>query len=515
MAAIATSTVRRKIKGWNLGIMHDDKLRPIIFNPPIESYRRELYHTSYVYKLTNTQNGKVYIGFHTEGDDLYYSSATDPDFKSILASNIPGILDYEIVFWGSEKECRGIEYDLLKKFKHIKSNPKCYNRSYGQKGVKPLDIDLVKTLQLEIDDTREFQNNIIKSILTDTSFSIEEIDLSTLIEFPKLQTRELEIDSDNYNYVKSMVENRVKRRYGKDQEQYDMPVLLKDIWLKNPDTNEIDFFDYILISGNHTRTVFFDLASSSKNLYFDLTYKLKCLVIESDVTEDMQEAEVYMLSNNLNRVNGGGKKFSTGDALLECKKFHVEGFTYRTPQMKQRWLEMGLTRGQVDGVIKKMDEHIKRDKEIGNGYIVHDYTSNNGKNIIDNKVKIFKQDPNKFVKAMSSGNPSLYRLIDEYMGEQERRVANGNPIQNEIQIVLYHPTFDAEDNWNNKLRKQYLRPLNTSTNYTVDTGVTHYFSPSEFNQLDGLFKMPKVSIEVLPIKTRAIKRTKSRTLAVA
>ena len=513
MAAIATSTTSRKIKGWNLGIMNDDNLRPIIFNPPIESYRRELYHTSYVYILTNTQNGKVYIGFHKEGDDLYYSSATDPDFKSVLASNIPGILNYEIVFWGSEKECRGKEYELLKEFKHIKSNPKCYNRSYGQIGVRPLDINLVKTLQLEIDDIREFQNNINKSKLTDTSFSIEEIDLSTLMEFPKLQTRELEIDSDNYNYVSSMVENKVIRRYGPGQEQYDMPVLLANIWLKNPDTKEPEFFDYILISGNHTRTVFYDLASSSKNLYFDLSYRLKCIIIESDITDDMQEAEVYMLSNNLNRVNGGGKRFSTGDALLECKKFHTDGFTYRTPQMRQRWLEMGLTKGQVEGVFRKMDEHLKR-KSLGDGWIVHDYTSKKEKLTLENKVSILKQDPNLFVKAMSSGNPSLYRLIDEYMNEQERRVAVGEPIQTEIKIVLYHPTFDAEDNWNNKLKKQYLRPANTSTNYMFDTGAPHYFSPAEFNQLDSLFKMPKVTVEVMPIKTPAIKRNSTKVASV-
>jgi hypothetical protein len=499
---------RRKIRGWNLATMFDDNLRPIVFNKPVERMRKEEYHTSYVYRFTNTQNGKVYIGFHKEGDILYYSSATDSDFKEVLASNIPGLLDYEIVFWGSEKEARGKEYELLKEFPNIKTNPDCYNRSYGQKGVRPLDIDMVKKLQLEIDDIREFSNIHEKELLVGDSYSIEEFDLETLMEFDKLQTRELEIDSDNYNYISSMVENRVIRRYGKDQEQYDMPVLLKDIWLRNPKTKEMEFFDYALCSGNHTRTVFYDLAKRDKNIYFDLNYKLKCLIIESDVTEDMQEAEIYMLSNNLNRVNGGGKKFSKGDAFVEVQKFHEEGFTYRTPQMRQRWLEMGLTKGQVEGVFKKMDEHLKRQEMIDAGWMVHDYTTDEGKKKVDDEVKAFQQDPLTFVKPMSSGNPSLYRLIDEFMNTQELRVALGKPIQEKIQIVMYHPTFEAEDNWNNKLKKQYLRPLHTSNSYEFDENNTHYFTPAEFSKLDSLFNMPPVYVKVLPIKTPRVKKGK-------
>jgi hypothetical protein len=506
---------RTKIEGWNLATLNDDKLRPIIFNKPTtrEGINRELYHTSYVYILTNTLNGKVYIGYHTEGDVVYYSSATDPDFKEVLASNIPGILDYEIVFWGSKNECLKVEDDLLRQFNHIKTNPNCYNRQYGQKGVRPLDIESVKQLQLEIDDTREFQNLIDKKILINDSFSIEEIDIKTLKEFDKLQTRELEIDPDNYNYVTSMIKNRVIRRYGKGQEQYDMPVLLKDIYLKNPKTKEIEFHDYILISGNHTRTVYYDLANSDKNLYFNLSTKLKCLIIESDITENLQEAEIYMLSNNLNRVNGGGKKFSTGDALLECVKFNSEGYTYKTPQMKQRWLEMGLTEGQISGVFKKMEEHLKRQKFLDSGWIVHDYTTKEGKKKVEALVDKFKQDDSVFVEAMASGNPSLYRLIDKFMNEQERRKANKLPLQERIQIVLYHTSFESEDNWNTKLEKQYLRPLNTSHSFDLGNGSLHFFSNDEFNELDQFFKMPPVNVEVLPIKTPAIKKGKTKQVA--
>jgi len=176
--------------------------------------------------------------------------------------------------------------------------------------------------------------------------------------------------------------------------------------------------------------------------------------------------------------------------------------------MRQRWLEMGLTKGQVEGVFKKMDEHLKRQEMIDAGWMVHDYTTDEGKKKVDDEVKAFQQDPLTFVKPMSSGNPSLYRLIDEFMNTQELRVALGQPIQEKIQIVMYHPTFEAEDNWNNKLKKQYLRPLHTSNSYEFDENNTHYFTPAEFSKLDSLFNMPPVYVKVLPIKTPRVKKGK-------
>jgi hypothetical protein len=318
----------------------------------------------------------------------------------------------------------------------------------------------------------------------------------------------LEIDSDNYDYVASMVKNRVIRRHGIGVEQYDMPVLLKDVWIKDTKTKQLLFHDYILISGNHTRTVYYNLAAERKNLHINLNTKLKCLIIESDITDELQESEIYMLSNNLNRVNGGGKKFSKGDALLECKKLHIEGFTYRTPQMKQRYLELGLTEGQIKGVLSKMDDYIEKKEFEDSGWIVPNYTSGEGAKKIEERVRGFQQNDSVFVKAMSSGNPSLYRLIDEFMNEQEFRIAHKKKIQDKIQIVLYHPTFEAERNWADKLKLQYLRPLNTSQSIELDNGTRYFFSKEEFEQLDSLFKMPPVFVDILPTKIPNTKQKK-------
>ena len=67
------SKTRKKIHGWNLATMHNEQLRPVVFNRPIteEGIRREDFHTSYVYRIQNTKNDKVYIGYHKEGDAVY------------------------------------------------------------------------------------------------------------------------------------------------------------------------------------------------------------------------------------------------------------------------------------------------------------------------------------------------------------------------------------------------------------------------------------------------------------
>jgi|SaaInl0LU_22_DNA_1037365.scaffolds.fasta_scaffold07224_2 hypothetical protein len=509
------SKTRKKIHGWNLATMHNEQLRPVVFNRPIteEGIRREDFHTSYVYRIQNTKNDKVYIGYHKEGDEVYYTSACDKEFQDLLASGIPGIFDYHILFWGSKKEAEGKEYELLRMYPNIRTNPEIYNLQYAQsKGIKPLDLKSIKKLQMEIDDIREFQNYQDRTMLKDGTYTIEEIDLVTLKEFDRMQTRELTIDSDNLIYIKSMVKNRVQRagRYNDDQENYDMPVLLKDIWLRNIDTKELEFHDYILISGNHTRTAYYDIAKENKNTYFNLKTELKCLVIESEVTENMQEAEIYMLSNNLNRVQGGGKKFSKADGLLECIKFHSEGYTYKTPEMNQRWLEMGLTPGQIQGIFRDMEQIIEEEIEERNGYTVHNYRENKDdqEKLQAKKRSLEINNPLSYVEAMSSGNPSLYRLIDKFMKTQAERMYNGLPIQTTIQLLIYHPSFAAKRNWDDKLKEEFFRPNYTPTSFEVDEDNTHTFSKDEFDELDSIFKMPKVLVDIMPMKSKMVTKGK-------
>jgi len=130
-----------KAKGWNLEQMFDDDTRPKIFQQP-EGPRTKIGCDSYVYKIINTQNKMMYIGYHKEGDTLYGTSSTNKEFKELLASDAIGLFKYHILYWGSVEECKQVEYELLTK-DDAKSNPMYYNKHNGHPGKKELNLSLV------------------------------------------------------------------------------------------------------------------------------------------------------------------------------------------------------------------------------------------------------------------------------------------------------------------------------------------------------------------------------------
>jgi hypothetical protein len=225
--------------GWNLEIMFNPQLRPIIFNHPIGP-RIKQGCTSYVYKITNTQDGKIYIGYHKEGDKLYGTSTTNPELKQLLASNTPGLFNYEILYWGSVNEAKQKEFELLTEVNAAK-NPNYYNLNNGRPGVRDVNIKGVNELTDEVDDIRKHQYLKQHFLLTREN-NVIELSVNDLMKIHKLQSRELELDSANLHKIMG----RIRHRIG----YYDMPVIVENI------TMDGVFHEKILISGNHTRTAF-------------------------------------------------------------------------------------------------------------------------------------------------------------------------------------------------------------------------------------------------------------------
>jgi hypothetical protein len=462
--------------GWNLEIMFDDSLRPVIFNYP-KGPRLKIGCTSYVYKITNTQDGMIYIGYHRESDKPYGTSSKNPVFKQLLASGIPGLFEYEILYWGSVNEAKQKEYELLTEVSAA-TNDNYYNLNNGQPGIKEINIDFVNELTDEIDDFRKHQ--FLKSHkLLDKDVNIIELSVTDLMNnITKLQSRELEIDNSNLNKIRNRIGN------------YDMPVIVENI------TIDGIFHEHILISGNHTRKAYYQ--TRNENVGHTGDTMLKCVLITDDVHEKFQESEIWMLSNNLNADYNVGKPFDVEDGVKEVLIFQQKGHSWRTGGMRNRLMRLGLTTSQVDNVFNKVDDALEKAEWEKEGNMIYDYVNTDEhKEKLNDKIKEF-ENKGYFVISSTSGNPHLYRWIDKWVNHQLTRIVTGLPIQERIKIVIHHTNVKSEREWKG-LWEKLIRPQNLPR---AKKG--HRFTDSELQLIKNHLVYPDFSYHEMPMKGKSI-----------
>lgn len=410
---------------WNLEVISNPKTRP---NQIVEiggNFMRPSGMNSTVYRFTNLDNNKWYIGFHKESHKAYFSSTTNSEFKSVLA-NPKSNLKFEIIDWGSVEECKQIEYELLTE-SDAKNNPMSYNLHNGRPGKTKLNIDLVKDLVNDLNVLRRRQKGKLFHFDEKTHVKGPE-KASVLYTFEVLQTRELQIDNKNLEFVKDRIVN-VKQDYG----TYDLPVFLQDVQFEG------DFYSFLLISGNHTITAYNVL----ENHYPETP--LNYVVIPPDIHQGLSEMEIRMISNDLNANYRGGKPFSKADAVKECLGHHNNGYSWNTNEMQQRFLLLGLTKKQITGVVNDVLDKIEKQKQKAAGMVVMNYSSKH-KAVLDLEVRR-RQTEDLFVVPWASTTPNLNRILSKWKDDQEKRFELGKPIQDKILVLVHHQSLTTKNNF--------------------------------------------------------------------
>lgn len=459
---------------------------PVEFQKPTGELRQPSGCNSYVYKITYTKNGKMYIGYHKDGDTPYRCSSTNTELQELLACGEPEILTLEILSWGSVSECQQEEYELLTKV-DAKNNPMYFNKWNGKPGIRKLNIGLVNELENEINDIRTFKNqktHTYFNVKTDVKeFSIKQLSPNNL---DSVQVRELWIDSQNL----SKVIDRIKERIG----SYDMPVILENVTYRGK------FYNYLLISGNHTRTAYWK--TRNKNVGHTQNTKLKCLVIPEDITHELSDREIDMLGNNLNADYNVGKPFSVGDAVSECVEHYLNGYSWDTVEMRHRYMRLGLTSSQFKTVQKNVYDQIQKKEWEAAGKVVYNYIDDdNHKKLLERKAKSFTSN-DTFVITTSSGNPHLYRLIETYYIEQYDRISNGLKPQTNLKLVVYHTNTKSQKEWKGLFEKMF-RPQNLPLEYGG-----YDFTQDDLNILKSLVTYPTTTYYEMPMYgSRVTKRT--------
>ena len=100
-------------------------------------------YEAYVYRFTNSDNGKIYIGFHKGSTvDKYQHSSKSKEFNEDFAN--PKItFIFDVISYGSMKDMKQLEYEKLTEV-DARNNDLYYNQTNGQQQYARVDLKKLK-----------------------------------------------------------------------------------------------------------------------------------------------------------------------------------------------------------------------------------------------------------------------------------------------------------------------------------------------------------------------------------
>jgi hypothetical protein len=453
----------RPQSAWNLEAISNPSTRPIEIK---EIGDKEMFHkpngcTSTVYKWTNLDSDMWYVGMHKESGKPYFTSSTNPKFKSDLA-NPNGSWKFEIIEWGSVKECQQLEHEILLK-EDAKKNRMSYNFHNGHPGVEKLRIEKVTSIVNEIDTVRKHKQ-LDEAEFIDASCVTEGIKANVLVNRQVFQARHRALDTENVLKIQDRIANGIGGTRG-----YDMPIFLTDVTIGGT------FYKKLLFSGNHTIQSYADHPINKFNYTPLLT-----IDIGPEIHEQFSEQELKMIANDLNADYNVGKPFSKDDAVKECLGHEKSGHSWNTVEMKRRFLNLGLTSNQINKVIDMVYDVISKKKQRAAGMVVINYQKAEGGYLLQDEVD--KYDDNTFVMTCASGSPNTDRIMVDYLKHQQLRLDEGKKIQKNIVILVFHTTEYTKRAW---------KTLRDKINFI------HNQSSDLHKQLKSFIKIPKFEFKEL------------------
>ena len=179
---------------------------------------------AFVYKWTNQDNGKVYIGYHKGNpDDDYISSSSNKEFWNDYW-NKKSMFTKEILDQGTKQQMIELEHKLLKD-NNAKDNDQFYNKHNG--GIMPkrnsINFDLVKEISDKI-DRREYP------------ILVQEVE--DVFNYDRKQVRGVQILPKNVQRIAE----RISLQSEEENEERISPIILVDDVDGKP----------LIIDGNHT-----------------------------------------------------------------------------------------------------------------------------------------------------------------------------------------------------------------------------------------------------------------------
>jgi hypothetical protein len=393
-------------------------------------------YTSVVYEYINLDNLKRYIGLHKAAHKAYWSSGTDKDFQKVLM-NPNSNLKLIIHAWGSMNEMKQLEHEMLVSA-DAANKDEYYNKHNGFPGVKQIDFDKIERLRNEIDWLRDDRNDKQNEfeIINFDYLSTDKYKISYLQSLPKVQVRHETIDRDNLEKIKSKI--RVSMGSTEDAKP---PVYLQDVEFEG------EYYEMLLISGNHTITSYYSLGGAYREV------ELPIIVLGPDIHSNFTDSELFALGNELNSEKYAAKPYTKEDAEKECLRFYELGNTWKCSRNTVRMIKLGLTENQVATVYQNVEQSIINDKKRKGGWNVMDYEGEH-RHIVDELIEKNTTD-DIFVCDYSGAAMKLQNILSSYWKEQIRREISNEPKQKRILCYVRFTSEKAKDNYWPKLKSDF------------------------------------------------------------
>tara|TARA_B100000524_G_C23630543_1_gene362970 strand:+ start:52 stop:1371 length:1320 start_codon:yes stop_codon:yes gene_type:complete len=367
-------------------------------------------YSAYVYKYTNTTNGKWYVGYHIgQFDGSYWHSSQNDEFKKVFSGSKP-VLTLEILSIGLIIDMKNLESKILTEQK-VKKNPLSYNGAGSPTGSKePIDIEKCHSFV-------KFYKQKIKNGETQ-----EEI-FEFIRDLPRLQIRRKGESSEHINRIRDGM-----RETGLEKQN---PVL---IWEDSkPKTGE----DMV---GNGSHTI--KAISGLPNINLIKTVRITKEEIEEwGINLD----EMKYIGGLLNpREEVPKLESDKDDAIKQLIEQKEKGIAISGNTDYGVRLIKGMGFKRPTSIVKEAEKLYTAQIRAKGGQKIAQYDKKHPENLkkLQRKADSLRND-HTIVIEMGTAIPSkIYRAILEALNDKE-----SYPKHHSIQLVYFHNADDNKDKW--------------------------------------------------------------------
>tara|TARA_R110002167_G_scaffold364798_1_gene587442 strand:+ start:689 stop:1930 length:1242 start_codon:yes stop_codon:yes gene_type:complete len=359
-------------------------------------------YEGYLYKFTNLDDGKMYVGIHKGAvDDPYNHSSENVEFQKVFVDS-EAKLSYEVLSYGDYIQMQNDEHRILKQV-DARTNPMYYNKSNGFPQFAEPDIENCKFVNSQIDSG---------------VFPTKKEDIELHTKMSALQVR--------FEHIPAL-QRTIKEKIDDARGNTDAcnPVL---VWEGRGENGEDLRGD-----GNHTV-----LGAGQSKHAVDIPVMRIPYAFHCDLTDE----ELRFIGNLRNKKPVITKEYtSTEDGIKYVLDMAAKKIPYNAPSNSQALKEFGHTKAQIRKILDNANQIIETKKQhISAGRIFINYKAKPHSTILDAKVASYNRpDLGQCSMYLSSGAVRFERVLEILYANREtcKRCV----------VVIHHPSVKQGGLW--------------------------------------------------------------------
>jgi hypothetical protein len=388
-------------------------------NPPVQ-------YESYLYRYTNLQTGKMYIGIHKgKVEDEYWHSSASKEFAEAF-SNEKNVFKFEVLRYGSHTAMEVAESRMLNSV-NAKENSMYYNMSNGMKLSKdaPPDVEMMQIL--------------VEKIQSKDGLVVTQEPKEDVAQLKRLQVRLAE-DEAHKREIRERIEDA-----GGDTSGCSPVVVYEG---RGPNGEDI------IGDGNHTVLA----ASEAKHCTV-----IPVIRIAKSIHREYSDAELKGVGNLLNKKPDIIKKpVGVDDAVKHLeeivKDITLEQFAKDEDAHRQYLQICGFTGKQITKIIGRVKTSIKTQEFLAANKLWINYTKKIHKKTLEDTTEGFRTS-DTMALHVSSAMFKWDNIINMIFAHTEDTKKGIVKKKDKMVVVVYHADSEKELNWKVNIQPQILNKI--------------------------------------------------------